>query len=733
MRSAFVALVVLSVGLSAVAGIVPDFDYKLTPWKTRADEWRSSPCQTTSVTNWTGYERLAFDIVSYDIGGEQLNVFLKGAKHQSGLVNIRVPCLTARTYEITLERFQKAGVDLANVTGISFSARWAQAFDVRIMNVRILKAGEKAEDAKPDATVLARLKERRAAWKAGRAQVHTSAFKRWREACVRAQTVSGGAVFGKASSMLMVRPRDDFEAEPATDLGLRLARNEKESLQLLIAPDGADLESVRVEVSDLKAERSWYQLVAAPVFVASNIVVAPMGYVALKRVPEHSARVVDDPTAPGRERRIRHVPGWFPDPILDFLGSVDAIRGDDVQSFWIKARCPSDQPAGVYRGTIRATWTVGGRMKVWTAPFTVRINDFTIGTVSPIPLSMSYQPSFSCANYERLGRSVGTDWYKVEQWIHAHTNCAPYLARKRVGDWADFLADNLITIDFLYPSVAPRWDELLKLKIRGQLGAFNLKYWNDGSNHDDWFADARKRYEKAKELGLLDYACFYGADELPKELFPKIEAMAARLKREFPKVKIVTTLKDNTYSLGSCLKSIDVFVPVTGNFIYTNAVAARAAGKEVGWYVCGGGESPRPEFFFGRDAIEPRLLTSAAAAKFNPQWFLYYAMASWSTIEPITAGPFTKWSPEGWHDYVGDGNILACGPGGRPLSTMRLENFRDGLEDYAYAVIYRERYGTGVEVPDELVKDLNHYTRDPKVLQAWRDRMADLIEAKKGF
>ena len=66
------------------------------------------------------------------------------------------------------------------------------------------------------------------------------------------------------------------------------------------------------------------------------------------------------------------------------------------------------------------------------------------------------------------------------------------------------------------------------------------------------------------------------------------------------------------------------------------------------------------------------------------------------------------------------------------ITTMRLENFRDGLEDYAYAQIYRERTGANVEVPDEVAKTLGDYTHDPKALQAWRDRMADLIEKSKG-
>ena len=53
-------------------GIVPDFDYKLTPWKTRADEWRGSPRQTPSVTDWTAYDRLAVDVVNFGVGGEAM-------------------------------------------------------------------------------------------------------------------------------------------------------------------------------------------------------------------------------------------------------------------------------------------------------------------------------------------------------------------------------------------------------------------------------------------------------------------------------------------------------------------------------------------------------------------------------------------------------------------------------------------------------------------------------------
>ena len=96
----------------------------------------------------------------------------------------------------------------------------------------------------------------------------------------------------------------------------------------------------------------------------------------------------------------------------------------------------------------------------------------------------------------------------------------------------------------------------------------------------------------------------------------------------------------------------------------------------------------------------------------------------------------------------GDGSLFCAGPGGKPVPTIRLENFRDGLEDYAYVCILKEiieKYefkqesllenekkwlaeAKALGVPEGLVKTLKEYSRDPKVLYAWRNRMSDLID-----
>ena len=63
-----------------------------------------------------------------------------------------------------------------------------------------------------------------------------------------------------------------------------------------------------------------------------------------------------------------------------------------------------------------------------------------------------------------------------------------------------------------------------------------------------------------------------------------------------------------------------------------------------------------------------------------------------------------------------------------PLETIRLANFRDGLEDLAYARLLEKKTGRVVEVPSSVVESLTEYTVDPSKIYAWRDEIADALE-----
>ena len=121
---------------------------------------------------------------------------------------------------------------------------------------------------------------------------------------------------------------------------------------------------------------------------------------------------------------------------------------------------------------------------------------------------------------------------------------------------------------------------------------------------------------------------------------------------------------------------------------------------------------------------------------------------NWNVEEPIRKGPFTSWNPRSHGRHHGDGQWTCCGPDLLPLPTIRLENFRDGLEDLWYARLLEEklravesgalkvegasdwcrRAKAVLAVPNDVARRVSIFSTDPAVLYRWRDEMADLIE-----
>ena len=168
--------------------------------------------------------------------------------------------------------------------------------------------------------------------------------------------------------------------------------------------------------------------------------------------------------------------------------------------------------------------------------------------------------------------------------------------------------------------------------------------------------------------------------------------------------------------------------------------------------ICCGPVHPYANFLIEYDAIEARLLMGAMTAKYRPDGFLYYKVTRWPNKQDpaITRGPFLRWDPASYRDYNGDGSLLCPGAGGRPLPTIRLENIRDGLEDFAYVRVLEARMAAvrektegdeawlrraeaALAVPRGVVENLREYTRDASALYAWRARLAGAIEAAPGM
>jgi hypothetical protein len=544
------------------------------------------------------------------------------------------------------------------------------------------------------------------------------------------------ALFGVAPACVKVFPRDmAMPARAADAVRVDLARGETESAQLVVLPLGANLARVSVQVTDLTSS-------VGDVLDRARIHVAVVGHVLL------------DQKAMFREADCYH--GWYPDPILEFLSTADIPRGDS-QAFWLRVKAPHDQAPGRYTGTL--TVTVGDPA-VWRCPFEVRVRDFAVPRVPPLPVAINFEPLARAG--DRAARNMPL--YAPDGAV---TNYAPdhpvNLWRRHKMEWVDFLADYYIT----YKSHAfdrgwePDFEVVRHLKAEGRLGLWNLglgRLPGRGKSHfgprgrqrvvED-LRTYRYRYEKARELGLLDkHAYTYVADEVREDAVEPARELLKLIRDAYPDITLMSGGTDLGYE--------DVLVPAVPQYVDPSRqddwAAARAAGKRVFWYIAHG-MPPYPGMELESHAMEQRLLTGAMVAHHGVEGYLFWQCAVWNATTPITDGPYTNWpaiSNIGNSGKVthGNGQLTCVGPDGIPLATTRLESLRDGLEDYAYFRILEQTLAA-VEADDTLaprhkewIQRAKHaldvpaalgsvttYICAPDLLYRWRRELADAIEA----
>ena len=553
-----------------------------------------------------------------------------------------------------------------------------------------------------------------------------------------------GTTVGVESAMTSVFPKGPY-ARPvaaATGASVRLARGERESLQVLVTDPDRDLKDVRVRISDLRS--TWLHGGGTADFPATNVSCSVVGY-SWTTFPADSkydcsfARCEKTLAEPGYRRVTeRAKDSWWPDVLLGFLKGADIARGD-VQSFWVRVSCPDGQPAGRYEGALVVS---AGAEELARLPFAVRVNAFAVPKTSPLPLAITYSPS---AHHQ-----ADTAEAKAAAKARSADPEGPVaLARRHPVEWADFLADYYITFDSLYTHEELDFDVLRHLRDRGRLGLFNLGYFGyyrnepgaEGKWRESTLPRLRRNYLRAKELGIADRAYIYGCDEVVPEFFDNVRACVRILKQELPGVPVFTTARDDAYGVGTPLGVMDWFAPILDRYDCARAALSRREGRQVWWYTCCGPVNPWPNVFTQCQPLEARYLMGAATVRMRPDGFLYYQTSLWNAARPITKGPYTDWVSASFMTLNGDGCWTGVGPEGLPLPTIRLENFRDGLEDYAYALaLERKLRGNPgwaraeeakrlLDVPVPVMATVPNFTDDPAVMLAWRDAMADLLEA----
>ena len=275
-----------------------------------------------------------------------------------------------------------------------------------------------------------------------------------------------------------------------------------------------------------------------------------------------------------------------------------------------------------------------------------------------------------------------------------------------------------------------------------------------------WCAAARSHLETK---GWLDKAVCYPFDEPAEKDYPFVIGQLRLLKEDFPGLRRMVPM--NYGSAPDFINWVDYWCPILNSFDPVFARERQKAGDIFTWYICTAPRAPYIGSFIDRPATDLRVWlwqswqaqvegillwesnwwTSSRAypdTRQNP----YEDSMSWIEGYGVARGEKRPWA-------AGDGRLIyppeACFDGGKgpvldgPVSSIRLEAQRDGIEDYEYLAMLKKllavkrgtltsdqvaRYEKLLEVPGEISAGLTSHTTNPVPIAARRQEVAKAIE-----
>jgi len=440
--------------------------------------------------------------------------------------------------------------------------------------------------------------------------------------------------------------RDEpWEGGTARKLTLEAARNEVEGVQLVVVPVGErDVRFATLEISDLQSD-------TGGTIGSGSVEGYVVGYVETEK-PNYPTRKV----------------GWWPDPLL--RQQYFHVAADQVQPIWINVRVPANAKAGLYRGTVTVRPVAQHEARI---PIEVRVWDFAVPKQQHLETCFPLRPG-NLQSFYKLPE-VPIELY--EQWMDF---CLDHRISINLCDWGNYEADL----------------ERLAQRQLGRGGScFCLGYANFTTgepeqrreHNEQVVARFRALYDRVRQHeGWLRRAYVYCHDEIGQEQFEYARELYGALRQAMPDLRLMQTFyKDDPMSALDDV--LDIWAPNTGRYRVAEMQAQQAKGDEVWWYVCCGPGKPFANLMIEWPAVDHRIW-SWQTWKTGVTGLLYWGLAVWrDNLAGEARWPEVPWNPATWRNeagnaHNGDGQLLYPGADLRPLSSVRFENLRDGIEDY---------------------------------------------------
>lgn len=544
-----------------------------------------------------------------------------------------------------------------------------------------------------------------------------------------------------------VNPQRPSPEETSPAATMSAARNDHEAVQIVVRP--------ATELKQLTA--------VAGALAGPNGATIPAEDVQVLRVYYHTVHTPTDGTS---------VVGDWPDALPPLDKPLDLPAGKN-QPLWILVHVPKDAKPGDYTGSITLKaegWSaaVPLRLHVWNfaLPETNHIETaFGLNMANPF----RYQQIKSEADKRRIVDMYLQSFadhrispYNPTPLESIHVKFVPEADPPRAElDFADFDAAMSRSLEkyhftnFVLPIHGMGGGDWTGRGPEPKIGEFG----ENTPQYQAMFSSCVKQLEAhLREKGWLNMAYTYWYDEPSPDVFPYVRNGMERLKKYAPGIQNMLT-KEPHDELGN---AIDIWCPLTPEYRNDVAQKRRAEGNRFWWYVCCAPKAPFCTLFVDHPATELRT------------WL-------WQTWQHDVVGILiwesAYWTPQGdpqnpYQDpmgYVsttkpeqkqywgnGDGRFLypplcAATPGlsgndpviEPPVSSIRWEMLREGIEDYEFLWLLRDlidkkrasltpeqvkTYQSLLEVPEAITSDMTTFTVDPKPIYARRAAIAEAIE-----
>lgn len=521
-------------------------------------------------------------------------------------------------------------------------------------------------------------------------------------------------VLGVESPMKRIsyaHPLLQFSGEVRDTYYLRSARHEYESFQINIMPLTKGLNNIKIEFSDLINKP------AQGVIDKSHVKFYVEGFVETKK----SWPVPDE------------LLGWKPDPLL--IKSSFNVTENREQPVWVTIYTPLHVASGRYEGTMLIKPENSHSV---TLKLVLDVWNFDLPRAGHLrtPTTFDEELVEKFYGYDTIPDTVLKDYYdilldhRIDPTSLYHSHVSP---RERMLEYC-IVEKGLrtITLGYLPPKIKLTADHERLLKLK-EITAF------------------------LKDKGWLDKAVVYIGDEVGAETYETLKNNARLIKEHCPGLKIMAGIAPKEDLFGS----VDIWDPImTDNgemawnrFIPEVCLARQKAGDEVMWYVAAAPSYPYPNVMMDNPLVDSRMLFWITW-KYGVTGFEYYYINLWrKNVEGVNG---RKWPAVLWdtysfvsarNSYNGDGMLIYPGPNGKPYSSVRLENIRDGIEDYECFWLLKERLDELIKrdaegkykaiiaetqailkIQDAIIKDMSDFTRDPQKIVEARDNLSRQIE-----